>query len=164
MGEPAGRAQAMSPEPHRANPAFGTIRNQKGNPVYSGFLFFVSSPRNCHLGQFGAFLFGDDDPVEFVHLNPDVGIRHVHMDHRRLDVFMPHRFLNGASPEWLGKSAGYSDNRCPASDRTAEESSGGIGCRVPATPPKVAGVLPDQAANFHRNGWPGWNGIRIVDL
>ena len=110
-------------------------------------------------GRFGAFLFGDDDPVEFVHLNPDVGIRHVHMDHRRLDVFMPHRFLNGASPEWLGKSAGYSDNRCPASDRTAEESSGGIGCRVPATPPKVAGVLPDQAANFHRNGWPGSTGI-----
>jgi hypothetical protein len=63
-------------------------------------------------------------------------------------------------PPWLlGKSAGYSDNRCPASYRTAEGSSGKIGCRIPATPSKVAGMLPDQVADFHRNGWPGSTGI-----
>ena len=31
-GEPAGKAQASPPEPHRSNPAFGTIAILKGNP------------------------------------------------------------------------------------------------------------------------------------
>ena len=40
MGEPAGKAQAPSPEPHRANPAFGTIVILKGNLASRQVPFF----------------------------------------------------------------------------------------------------------------------------
>ena len=53
----------------------------------------------------------------------------------------------------------HADNRCPAPDRATEGSSGEIGCAIPATSAKVAGMLPDQAADFRRNGWPGSTGI-----
>ena len=37
----------------------------------------------------------DQDLVEFDNLLLDVRLRDIHVDHRRLDVLVPHRLLNG---------------------------------------------------------------------
>jgi len=57
VGEPAGKAQAPSPEPHRANPAFGTIVILKGNLASRQVPFFHEKGPGGQFAFGGFFLF-----------------------------------------------------------------------------------------------------------